>query len=340
MINVGIVGARGYTGRELIRYLLRHSEVRITNLWAREVDPSGVGVATSLPEFKDLIDLRIQPFDPNQVKGVDVLFLALPHTTSMQVVPKLLKRVALIIDLSADYRLKDYKVYEKWYGVKHLDKGNLKRAVYGLPELLRDEIKGAKLIANPGCYPTGIILALYPLASKGLLKGAKVIVDSKSGTSGAGRKKDQSLLFSELNENVRPYNINRHRHIPEVTNLLKERCNAEPDLVFVPQVLPLTRGIISTIYVVFEKKPKSDLHKLFKEFYEGETFIRIYGRACIPELKNVAYSNFCDIGYLDFVDQNTFLIISCLDNLGKGASGQAVQNMNIALGYKEELGLL
>lgn len=340
MINVGIIGALGYTGEELIRYLIRHPKVKIAKLWDKQVEDKGLEISILNPRFKKQLELKVMPFKINELKNIDVVFLALPHTVSLKFVPNIIDKVDLIIDLSADYRFKDYKLYEQWYQLKHKDTKNLKQAVYGLSEIMRNEIKNAKLIANPGCYPSSVILALYPLIKEGFIKDARIIVDSKSGTSGAGRKVVPSLLFSELNENIRPYKINSHQHMPEIISFFKEKFNINLSLHFIPQVVPLTRGIISMVYLIFKAKISQDLYKVYKKYYARELFIRIYDKGAPPELKNCLFTNFCDLGYLDFLDSETFLIISCIDNLGKGASGQAIQNMNIALGLEEGLGLL
>ena len=340
MINVGIIGALGYTGEELIRYLVKHPEVRIVKLWDKLVSQEGEDIDLFYPRVKGILELKVQQFKVSEVKDVDVIFLALPHTVSLKIAPQLVGKVDLVVDLSADYRFKDWKVYEKWYGVKHSDTKNLKQAVYGLSEIMRDEIKKAKFIANPGCYPTGMILALYPLVQEGIIKNARIIVDAKTGTSGAGRKKSQSLLFTELNENIRAYKINSHQHMPEVISFFKDKFNSKISLNFIPQVVPLTRGILSMVYVVFENSPPRNLYQVYKRYYDKELFLRLYDKGAVSELKDVSYSNFCDLGYMDFLNPNTFLVISALDNLGKGAAGQAVQNMNIALGIDEGLGLL
>ncbi|MCD6080917.1 MAG: N-acetyl-gamma-glutamyl-phosphate reductase, partial [Candidatus Omnitrophica bacterium] len=221
MIKVGIAGARGYTGRELVRYLLNHPQVEITRLWAHEIKPGGEVFSKICPEFKGLLDVKIKRFSTDEVKKLDVVFLALPHTVSMNYVPRIINKVRLVVDLSADYRLKDPLVYKKWYRVNHRDLKNLKRAVYGLTEINREKIKNAKLIANPGCYPSGIILALYPLMKAGLLRNVDILVDSKSGISGAGRKKDTGLLYAEVAENIKPYKVNAHQHIPEIVQILQ-----------------------------------------------------------------------------------------------------------------------
>lgn len=338
MIKVGIAGARGYTGRELIRYLLKHPEVKITALWAQNIKPQGEIFSDLCPEFKGLLDIKIRPFSPSEVKGLDVVFLALPHTVSMKFVPKIIDKVNLVVDLSGDYRLKNPNTYKRWYKVTHSDSRNLKMAVYGLPEINREKIRNTRLIANPGCYPTGVILGLYPLVTEKLIMDAYIIVDSKSGISGAGRKKDIAFLFAEVNENIRPYKINDHQHIPEILQVLGMKSRKK--FSFIPQVVPLTRGILNMVYISFPSRVSKDIFSIYKNCYKNEPFIRIYGRQEIPQLKNVLHTSFCDLGYFDWLNEKTFLIISCVDNLGKGAAGQAVHNMNIALGLGETLGLL
>ncbi len=340
MIKVGIVGVLGYTGEEIVRYLIRHPEVKITKLMDKAVPVKGVNVGSVFPEFKGKIDIKITPFNIKDVENLDVVFLSLPHTVSKQLAPQISKKARLVIDLSADYRFKDINIYEKWYQTKHDDKENLKKAVYGLAEIMRKDIKGAHFIANPGCYATSIILGLYPLAKEGLLKNAKIIIDAKTGASGAGRIKSEALLSSEVKESIVPYKINKHQHMPEVVHFFKERFKVNMEINFIPQILPIKRGIISMIYVIFKKKPAKDLYKLYKKYYAKERFVRLTKVGEAPQLKDVVKSNFCDIGYLDFLDQETFLVISCIDNLDKGAATQAIQNMNIALGLKESSGLL
>ncbi len=338
MIKVGIAGARGYTGRELVRYLLNHPQVEITRLWAHEIKPGGEVFSKICPEFKGLLDVKVKRFSTDEVKNLDVVFLALPHTVSMKFVPKIIEKVNLVIDLSGDYRLKSPNVYKKWYKVTHSDCKNLRTAVYGLPEINREKIRNARLIANPGCYPSGIILGLYPLVTEKLIANVSIIVDSKSGVSGAGRKKDVAFLFAEVNEDIRPYRINDHQHIPEILQVLGIKSREK--FSFIPQVVPLTRGIINMIYISFPSRISKDIFSIYKNCYRNEPFIRIYDRQQIPQLKNVLHTNFCDLGYFNWLNERTFLIISCVDNLGKGAAGQAVHNMNIALGLEETLGLL
>lgn len=340
MINAGIVGITGYAGEELIRILLGHPQVRITNLSARFDKPLALGQV--YPEFAGRTGLECGKIDVKKICAVcDVVFLALPHTVSMSIVPKLLKAGKKVIDLSADYRLKDASAYEKFYKVTHKDKGTLKSAVYGLPELWRAKIKGAQLLANPGCYPTAAILGLAPAVALNIIDPSSIIIDAKSGVTGAGRKAVEAMLFSEVNEDFKAYKINVHQHSPEMNQELSALAGKKVNVTFVPHLLPLNRGILETIYV---KKAKNallkakNLQEMYKKFYQREPFVRIKKEGEFPRIKDVAGTNFCDIGIADFKEE--VIIISAIDNLLKGASGQAVQNMNIMYKLPETMGLL
>lgn len=340
MLNVGIVGVSGYTGQELIRILLNHPGIRISGLFSRS--SHGKPISEIFPEFASRLDLVcLKPDIKDIAAKCDVVFLALPHTTSMDLVPKLLKAGKRIIDLSADYRLKNPKVYEKFYLHKHEDILNLKKSVYGLPELYRAKIRSAKLIANPGCYPTAAILALAPLVAFGLADLCSLIIDAKSGVSGAGKKIAEGFLFSEASEDFKAYKVGVHQHLPEINQELSNLSGKKVEVTFVPHLLPLNRGILETVYV---KKVHSlkltaySLVKLYKKFYKKEPFVRIKREGEFPRLKDVSGTNFCDIGIKDNLD--SAIIISVIDNLVKGASGQAVQNMNIMYNFPESSGLL
>jgi len=338
MIKVGVVGATGYAGEELIALLLSHPNVRITSLTAKIDKPT---VFSDLfPRFTNRIDLVCTDPDPEKIsRDCDLVFLALPHTVSMGIVPQLLKKGVKVIDLSADYRLKDFKVYEKFYLAKHKDKANIAKAVYGLPELYRYKIKSASFIANPGCYPTAAILGLSPLIACGLIDTDSVIIDAKSGVSGAGRKVAESFLFTSINEDFKAYKVNIHQHAPEIDMVLSRLHGRKLKVTFVPHLLPLTRGILETIYI--RKSPTAragNLLKLYQNFYKKEPFIRIKPEGQFPRIADVAGTNFCDIGLKD--DGNKVIVISAIDNLLKGASGQAVQNMNIMYKLPEHSGLL
>ncbi len=340
MINVGIVGATGYAGEELIDIILRHPEVRITNISAKVEKPQGI--SDIFPKFKGRINLICGSPDIKKIAGSsDLVFLALPHTVSMEIVPQFLKAGKKVIDLSADYRLKDAKIYEKFYNSKHKDKLNLSEAVYGLPEIYRNKIKTARLIANPGCYPTGIILALAPLVAFDLVDAGSIIIDAKSGVTGAGRKLAEGFLFSELNEDFKAYKVNAHQHSPEINQELSKLAGKKISVTFVPHLLPLNRGILSTVYVKKTQNAKGkiqNLTALYKKFYKKEPFVRIRDEGDFPRLKDVLRTNFCDIGVKDSAE--SVIIIAAIDNLLKGASGQAVQNMNIMYKFPEYTALL
>jgi len=344
MINVGIIGVSGYTGEELIDVLLRHPNVRLTNISSR----SGTSeqISDLFPKFKTRTNLAWVSTDLKEIaKTCDVVFLALPHTASMDIVPKLLAAGIKVIDLSADYRLQDTKIYEEFYKVKQTDKANLVKAVYGLPEIYRLKIKTAQLIANPGCYPTASILGLAPLAGLNLIDPGSIVIDAKSGVTGAGRKLAEGFLFSEANEDFKAYKVNSHQHAPEINQELAKLAGKNVKVIFVPHLLPVNRGILATIYA--KKSLVSGLRStvrnrnlidLYKKFYKNEPFVRIRAEGEFPRLKDVAGTNFCDIGIQD--NSDNIIIISAIDNLLKGASGQAVQNFNIMYGFPETTALL
>jgi len=340
MLNVGIVGATGYAGEELIDILLRHPGVRIAHLSAKLDKPKAISAI--FPKFKNKIDLICNIPDIKEIiNKSDLVFLVLPHTVSMDFAPKLLDAGKRVIDLSADYRLKDVKIYAQFYKAKQKDKAHLNMAVYGLPELYREKIRRSKLIANPGCYPTAAILALAPIAAFNLADLSSIIIDAKSGVTGAGRKFAEAFLFSEINEDFKAYKVNIHQHIPEINQEVSILAGKKTQITFVPHLLPINRGILETIYV---KKRRQDsrtqghkLISLYKKFYKKEPFVRIKDEGDFPRLKDVVGTNFCDIGIKENAD--SIIIVSTIDNLLKGASGQAVQNMNIMCGFTESSGL-
>ena len=334
MLNAGIVGATGYAGEELIKILLKHPGVRITDVSAKIDKPQKI--SEIFPKFKGRIDLICAEPDLKKIAGAcDVVFLALPHTVSMELVPGLLKAGKRVIDLSADYRLKNVKIYEKFYGIKHKDKLNISAAIYGLPEIYRAKIKSAQLIANPGCYPTVSILALAPAMALGLADSSRVIIDAKSGVTGAGRKLAEGFLFSEVNEDFKAYKVNVHQHSPEINQEVSKLAGKNMSVTFVPHLLPVSRGILASIYI--KKKKPDDLLSLYKNFYKKEPFVRIKEKGVFPRLKDVAGTNFCDIGINDSDDG--VIIIAVIDNLLKGAAGQAVENMNIMYNFPESTAL-
>ena len=267
-----------------------------------------------------------------------MVFLALPHRVSMEFVPKFLGAAKKVIDLSADYRL-PAEIYAKWYGKNHTDVSNIKKAVYGLPELYRNEIRKADLIANPGCYPTSVILAIAPLIKRGLIEPSGIIADSKSGITGAGRKAAIDLLFGEISENVRAYKIGAHQHMPEMEEVLKNLAGTGVKVLFTPHVIPIRRGILSTVYMKPKKKmSQTEVNKVYSDFYKDEFFVRFKSDGVLPEIKDVVYTNFCDIGAR--VTDEHIVTVSVIDNLLKGAAGQAVENMNIMYGLDEKEGLV
>ncbi|MFH0917636.1 MAG: N-acetyl-gamma-glutamyl-phosphate reductase [Candidatus Omnitrophota bacterium] len=343
LINVGIIGATGHTGEVLIELLLNHPNVKICHLYnSGRNSPSAQIISDVFPKFKNRLDLICKKPDWAEIKkDCDLVFLALPHTVSMKFAPKLLSLGKKVIDLSADYRIKNHLVYEKFYKVTHQDKGNLKEAIYGLPELNRAKIKTASLLANPGCYPTCAILSLAPLLALNLVDTDSIIIDAKSGVSGAGKKLENEYLFSEIQGDFRAYKVNVHQHAPEIDQLLSKLSGKKVQVTFVPHLLPIERGILCTIYLKkvpgAKLKPKG-LLDLYKKFYKGEPFIRIKPEGVFPRIKDVVKTNFCDIGIKDF--GKNIIAIGVIDNLLKGASSQAVQNMNIMYKLPEASGLL
>ena len=335
--KAGIINVSGYAGVELARLLYQHPDVELTSVTGRSA--AGQKLGAVFPHLAS-IDLTIEA----EVGEVDVAFSAMPHKESAQQVIPLLERGVKVVDISADFRLKEAGEYETWYGFTHPAPKLLEQAVYGLPELHRAEIGAAQLVANPGCYPTGAILALAPAVKAGII-GGEIIVDSKSGVSGAGRSLSIGTHYSEVNEDVYAYALEGHRHLPEITQELKlVSPGIKPVVTFVPHLTPMTRGILTTCYatlvsskVTADKKGLEEVRRLYTDFYKGEPFVRIAEEP--PHTKQTWGSNLCLI--YPTIDQRTgrLVVISCIDNLVKGAAGQAVQNMNLMLGLKETSGL-
>ena len=339
MLNVAIVGASGYTGLELIRILYCHPEVAVTCLTSEQ--SAGRRISDIFPTLRGRCDLTLENLEPVRVAGkADLIFTALPHKAAMEVVPTFMKLGRHVIDLSADYRLSDPEVYGAWYE-PHLNPANLKKAVYGLPEVRRAKIRGARLVANPGCYPTSIILGLAPLLKKGLINTGDIIADSASGVTGAGRSAKVDSLYCEVNEGFRAYGVGGvHRHTPEIEQELSLLAGEPLVITFSPHLVPMDRGILSTVYATPRKATTTEkLVRLYQAFYKGEPFVRVLPQGSLPSTAFVRGSNFCDIAPL--VDQRTgrVIIVSAIDNLVKGASGQAVQNMNLVCGFPETMGL-
>ncbi|HID72929.1 TPA: N-acetyl-gamma-glutamyl-phosphate reductase [Candidatus Micrarchaeota archaeon] len=341
MVKIGIVGASGYTSSELLRLLLSHPErIEIEMLTSHTY--AGERVDKVIASLRGFMDLRFEEFDPDEVASrCDILFLALPHKIAMQFAPSLLERGVKVIDFSADYRLKDVKTYERWYGVEHTSPHLIEGAVYGLPELHREEIREARLVANPGCYPTGAILAAAPLMRcEGIVDRSYVIVDAKSGVSGAGRNPTDKTHYPSRTENFQPYNLMAHRHTPEMEQELSLIASEQVIVAFSPHLVPMSRGILSTLYFRMIKPISTDeLLEIYREFYRSEPFVRVLDKGELPSTKAVYGSNFCDIAVVADERSNTVVVVSAIDNLVKGASGQALQNMNLMCGFDERAGL-
>ena len=335
-VRVAVLGATGFTGEKLVEILLGHPQVEITYLASRTPEP--VAYKTLFPNFAGKTEAICELFDINKALGKsDFFFLSLPHTVSMEFVPSLLEAGKKVVDLSADYRLKDTDLYQKYYNTSHKDKENLKEAVYGLAELYKKEIAESNLVANPGCYPTSIILALFPLLKEGLIKG-KVIVDSKSAISGAGRKTAAKFQDLDIPNNFWAYKPFIHQHTPEILSVLEEASGKSIDFSFTPHVAGMKTGIYSTIYLNFNKKvSKEEIKNIYQKYYQDSSFVRI--KEDLPKLGDVVGTNFCDIGFVLNSSGKEAVLVSCIDNLIKGAAGAAIQNMNIMLGWDETLGL-
>jgi len=347
-IRVAIAGASGYAGAELVRLAALHPHFDLHAVTSEK--SAGVPVATIFPSLAGLVPLSFQALSPEALaEQADAVFLALPHTKSLEPVSACLKTGKLVVDLSADYRLTDPTVYEQWYKTPHTYPGLLKDAVYGLPELHRAAIAKARLVASPGCYPTAAVLQLAPLFARDLVKPHTVVIDAKSGVSGAGRSPALPYHFPEAHESLEPYKIGGHRHIPEIEQelggLLQRATHpsntvaAQPIVTFTPHLVPMNRGILSTAYCKL-KSPMSlpDLRALYRDFYKGERFVRVQEET-IPNPRYIKGSNYCDIGvYLD-PRSGSVITVAALDNLVKGAAGQAIQAMNLMLGLPEETGL-
>jgi len=335
MVRVAVIGASGYTGAESIRIILGHSQAELVYLSALPAECGAV--AEVFGQFKGRCDLQIEPLNLEKLAGLaDVALCCLPHKVSMGFVPKMLQAGLKVIDFSADYRLKDASVYEKFYEVEHIDKANLETAVYGLPEFFREKIKQAKLVANPGCFPTGALLAVAPLLKAGLIETSSIIVNAVTGSSGAGKNPSSKFHFPNMNENLFAYGIGSHRHMPEMEQIAGELAGCDVGMLFQPYAACFDRGIYSTVYCQPKEKTSSErLWQLYNDFYSSEPFVQICGQP--PAVKDVAGTNYCHI-FVTSV-KGRILAFSAIDNLVKGASGQAVQNMNIMFGLEETLGL-
>ncbi|MGQ9473258.1 MAG: N-acetyl-gamma-glutamyl-phosphate reductase [Candidatus Caldatribacteriaceae bacterium] len=335
MIRVGIVGGTGYTGLELLRILESHPEVHLE--WITSERYAGIALEEYCSAFRKRISLVLQKQELAEwAKEVEVVFLALPHGIAIDYVPFLLEKTR-VIDLGADFRLQNVTLYEKHYHLEHRAKEFLGEAVYGIPEIYRSQIRGAHLVANPGCYPTSVIIPLYPLFREGI-RLRSIIIDSKSGVSGAGKKATEEVHFCEVDENFKAYKVGEHRHQPEIEEQLRQWGEVE-EVTFVPHLLPLKRGILSTIYLeLVEDRNEIELWEIWQRYFAEEPWVRVMPLGKFPELKWVLGSNFIDMG-LHKVGSKRVVIVSVIDNLTKGASGQAVQNMNVMFALPETLGL-
>ena len=338
MVRVGIYGGSGYTGQELLRLLSRHPGVEVTALTSRKY--RGQRINKVYPALLGIAGQTFMDASPDEVAALcEIVFLAVPHGEAMASAPRFLDRGVKVIDLSADFRLRRIDIYEKWYQ-KHTASSLISHAVYGLPELYREAIGPANLVANPGCYPTSVILGLAPLLREGKIRLDSIIVDSKSGTSGAGRDPQLGSLFCEVNEGFKAYKVAAHRHTPEIEQELSALAGQDVRVSFVPHLIPVNRGILSTIYGTLDGSlAASELHDIYRKFYEKEYFVRVCEAGTFPNISSVRGSNFCDIGLA--VEQKTgrVIIVSVIDNLIKGAAGQAIQNMNLILGLPETTAL-
>jgi N-acetyl-gamma-glutamyl-phosphate reductase len=337
MKRVAVVGATGYSGIELLRLLSLHKHVTVV---AASADKNaGLPIDSVIPSLKGFYKLTCQKIDQLFDMDFDVVFLALPHEQSASVCRKFLKNNTVVIDISAAFRLKDTALFKKWYGIETIPE-LLGLAVYGLPEIKKKEIKNTSLIANPGCYPTGAIIPLVPFLKKGIIKNKGIIIDAKSGVTGAGRSPSQELHFPEVSDGFKAYKPASHRHIPEIEQELSE-VSAGTRITFVPHLVPINRGIFTTIYAVAKDKKitPQELEEVLLEAYKDEPFVRIIRSPELPNVNAVRGSNYIDIA-VRFEERNsTIVLFSAIDNLVKGASGQAIQNMNLALGFDETMGL-
>jgi N-acetyl-gamma-glutamyl-phosphate reductase len=335
MTSVAILGATGYAALELIKILMRHPHAKITVLTSRQADAPHISEVH--PALTGMLDLRCESFDAARVaKAADCVFSTLPHTASMEACAQLIDRGSKVIDFSADYRLTDPNVYAEWYGASHTDVAHLREAVYGLPEIFAEEIRSARLIANPGCYPTAAVLGLAPLAAGGIIELDGIVVDAKSGISGAGRTPKLNYHYPECNESTVAYSVGKHRHTPEIDQILGEIAGTPARVIFTPHLVPMDRGIFTTIYAQPKRQHSAaELLDLYRSYFAGAPFVRVMER--IPTTKDSAGTNFFDVTLRQV--RGRIIVLCCLDNLVKGAAGAAVQNFNLMYGHPETTGL-
>jgi N-acetyl-gamma-glutamyl-phosphate reductase len=337
-VKVSIAGASGYSGAELLKIFQRHPHVHIDKLFANS--SAGKSVAELYPQFRGRYNHTYQSYAIEAACTSDAVFLALPSGEAMNLAPELLKRGKKVIDLGGDFRLKDSAQYEKFYKHEHHAKALLAGAVYGLTEWNREQIKSATLLSNPGCYPTSAQLPLIPLIKENLVQPQNLVITAMSGVSGAGRSASQDLAFTEVNESAKAYKVGVHQHLPEIKQTLETLGGKNVSLSFVPHLVPLTRGILTTIHATLNNGVREiDILSAFDKYYKNEPFIR-YGNDFMPEIKGVAHTNFVDIGFKIYDETNHLILVCAIDNLVKGAAGQAVQNFNLMFGMSETEGLL
>ena len=337
-LNISVVGASGYSGAELLKILLRHHHARVNKLFANS--SAGKRVDAVYPAFTKRIDASYEPYSLEAACTSDVVFIALPSGEAMNIVPDLLARGKRVIDFGGDFRLRDAAIYQKFYRHEHKSTNLLSEAVYGLPEWNREKIKSAKLVANPGCYPTSATLPIIPLLKEGLIEPKSIAISSLSGVSGAGRSASVEMSLAEVNESVKAYKVGVHQHIPEINQTISDATEQSVSVTFVPHLLPITRGIHTSIYAPLKRAiTEQDVLTAYNKYYSKEPFVRVSSTA-VPEIKHVNYTNFIDIGFRVYPENNQLIVLSAIDNLLKGAAGQAVQNMNLMFGFDETEGLL
>ena len=340
MIKVGIVGASGYSGSELLRFLANHSGGLQVALCTSETY-AGQCIDSVLPNLRGFLSSAVEPLDLDSLKErVDAVVLAVPHKVAMSFVPLILAQGLRVVDLSADYRLEDAKTYQAWYDTEHTSAELMPQAVYGLPERYRAKIRDAQLVANPGCYPTSAILAAMPLVDQGVVELDTIIVDAKSGISGAGPKPRENTHYPNRESNVVAYNIGSHRHTPEIEQELSAVASVPVRVTFTPHLVPMTRGILSTVYMrLTEEMSTEEALGIYSGFYENEPFVRVLPSGAYPETKAVLGSNYCDVGLEVDTRTRRVVAMAAIDNLGKGAAGAVVQNLNLMFGFNETDGL-
>jgi len=335
MLKIGIVGGTGYTGVELLRLLADHPGARVEVITSRS--NAGTLVADVFPNLRGKFDIRYTEPDVDSYQNCDLVFFATPNTVAMGQAEALLARGIKLIDLAADFRIQDIQTWEKWYGATHACPSLVEQAVYGLPELNRDAIKKARLVANPGCYPISVILALLPLLKNDLIEPSTIIADCKSGVSGAGRSANVATAFTEVSESVKAYGVAGHRHLPEIKQSLQS-INKKSDLVFIPHLMPMIRGMHATVYAE-AKNANAEIQKIFEKCYADEPFVDVMPMGSHPETRSVRGSNHCRIAVHYLAASKKYVVLSVIDNLVKGAAGQAIQNMNLMSGLDETTGL-